>query len=235
MNPFKIDPFKLIFYAPEIEKRFYRVYESVISNYFVSNKHLIWNAKEIINYEKGGKDFKSDLLSYQLFFLLSFGVQDTVLSARKFCESFVKHSKVTKNMPENNPIKILCVESESVPTVVGVCQVIDEIRQKSESTGKFEYSEIRISVIETRENWRRLCGYIIDTVNSFFKNVELKLDFIEDFTSLSSQELTDRIGEIDIVILARVFQENRNFTESYSFMRVSCFYLFIFSVAVLIL
>lgn len=227
MNSVDIDSFKSIFSAPEIEKRFFRVYESVISNYFVSNKHLIWNVKEILHHEKGGKNFKTDLLSYQLFFLLSFGVQDTVLSARKFCESFLNHSEVIKNISENNPIKMLCLESESMPTVVGVCQVIDEIRQKSESTGKFEYSEIRISVIETRENWRRLCGYIVDTVNSFLKNIELKLDFIESFTRLPSQELIDRLEEIDIVIVARVFQENQIFTESYSFMRVSCFYLFI--------
>lgn len=225
MNFANFDLFKLAENARISIIRLDNVYSRIISKYF--NRQLISNRKEIINYEKDEKNFKTDVLTYQFYFLFSFGIQDTLLSARKFYNSVLYHLEIMQKLSTQNPLNLLCLESEALPTVIGVCQVINEIvsnkimsDRTAAETANPSFREIRILVIDTRQNWRRLCGYIVDEFNSYFNFIKLKLDFVDHFTSLSSQKLI----ELDLVVVARIFTEGRTFPQNYSSIQVSNYF-----------
>lgn len=203
--------FNKIKLSVDVEKRFCKIYESVISNYFLFSNELLSNTSKLLNsgkIEKWNK-LKIDLLSYQFAFLLSFSVQDTCLSVQAFYHSLVDNTQIVQELLKNNQIKLLCLESESLPTVIGVCQVIDDIFEKFGCECRFDYLEIRVSVVEKRQGWRRLCECIVETVNSYFRNIDLILDFVDEFLRLSDLRLFERIRESDLVIIARFFAKYR--------------------------
>ena len=207
MDPANCDSLKFGLSSREVEKRFYKIYRNVISNYFEFSENLISDAKEILSCKKERMKFKSDTPSYQLAFLLSFGIQDACTSARKFYESIENHTGIIKKFSKKSPIKLLCVENESLPAVIGVCQTINEIVKEFGSGGKFDFTEIKILVLDNRGKWKRLCGYVIDVANSYFTNIELKLDYVEDFLSWSFLEFSQRVQDLDLAVVARFFIE----------------------------
>lgn len=168
------------------------------------------------------------LMSLLISFISYFhSVQDTLLSARKFYDSVLYHLEIMQKLSDQNPLNLLCLESEALPTVIGVCQVINEIvsnkitcDRTAAETANPSFREIRILVIDTRQNWRHLCGYIVDEFNSYFNLIKLKLDFVDHFTSLSSQTLM----ELDFVIVARIFTEGKTFPQNYSSIQVSNYF-----------
>lgn len=220
MNSSNYDLFKL----GEITRisiiRLDNAYSRILSKFF--DRQLISNRKEIINSEKDEKNFKTDHLTYQFYFLFSFGIQDTLLSARKFYDSLLYNLEIMRISSVQNPVNVLCLESEALPTVIGVCEVINGIvSNKIKYVQTDNTREIRILMIDTRQNWRRLCECIVDEFNSYFKFIHLKLDFVDNFISLSS----DNIMELDLVIVARIFTEQWTFPQNYSSIQVSIYFI----------
>lgn len=68
MNLTNFDRFKLAEDARTSKIRIQNFYSRIISEYF--NRQLISNREEIINSEKDGKNFKTDVLTYQVLFLV---------------------------------------------------------------------------------------------------------------------------------------------------------------------
>ena len=221
MNLTNRDSLNFIMSAREVKQRFFKVYENVILNYFTFNEGLISSARAILNSQKQEKKFNTERPSNQLAFLLSFGIQDTCTVARKFYESIKYRIEIAKKLYKDNPIKLLCLGNESLPAVIGVCQVINEIVKEFGSAGQFDFGDIRIMIIGKGVKWRQLCTFIIDTVNSHFTNVELKLHFVGDFTSWSSQEFIDTVKGLNLMVIARIFKKGKWFTENYNLMKVS--------------
>lgn len=209
----------------DIEKRFCKIYERIISNYFQFSEKLISNANEMLNAGRKNQRIKMDHLSYQLAFLLSFSVQDTCMTVQAFYQSLMDNTEIFKDFSHNKLIKLFCIESESLPTVIGVCQVLDEIFEKFGCEWDFDYWEIRVSLVENREDWGRLCSCIVDTANSYFKNIDLKLDFVDDSPYWTSQELVDRVKESDLVIIARFFEKFGDCALDIAFLKVRVLFL----------
>lgn len=225
MNLTNFDRFKLAEDARTSKIRIQNFYSRIISEYF--NRQLISNREEIINSEKDGKNFKTDALTYQFYFLFSFGVQDTLLSARKFYASVLYQTQFIRKLLVENPINLLCLESEALPTVIGVCEVINEIvSNKSayvKSTSNVLFRIVRILVIDTRQNWRRLCKYIVEAFNTYFKIIRLQLYFADDITSIENSFDSRKLIDFDLVIVARIFTEHRTFSQNYSSIQVNIY------------
>lgn len=205
--------------------RIHNFYARIISKYF--SKELITNREEILNSEKDWKNFKTDLLTYQFYFLFSFAIQDTLLSARKFYGSVLYQTRFIRKLLEENPINLLCIESEALPTVIGVCEVINEIvSNKSvyvKPVGNLHFKTIQLLVIDKREKWRRLCKCIVDAFNSYFKTVKLQVNFVDDIISIENSFCSPKFIDFDLVVVARIFTEERPFSQNYSSMQVSIY------------
>lgn len=213
----------------DVEKRFCKIYESVISNYFQLNNELLLNTRKMLNGKKSRRQtYIMDHLSYQLAFLLSFSVQDTCLSVQAFYQSLMANTQIVEDFLKFNRIKLLCLGSESFPTTTGVCQVLKEFFENFGCECKFDYWEIQVTVFENRQDWERLCGCIMEVANSYFKNIDLKLDFVKlnDSPSWTAEELVDKIRESDLVIAARFFEKHRGATLNLEILKVRAFIIF---------
>lgn len=206
----------------DIERRFWRFYFTIIKDYFDLDEDFICLDKESPNHRKHTKRRKNIL--NQPDKLLRFCIQDTCLGLRKFYASFVNYIEIINYLSKKNLITIYCVLGKSLFAALGICIVIDEaLKQYGVSHGTNK-KQIELIVTEIEKDWRNICVYVVDRVNSCYKNVEIKLEFIDDYSTRLSVEAFRAIKEVDIVVMSRYLSDFPYLTVRNHFLEVSYIY-----------
>lgn len=207
-----------------IERRFWRFYLKVIKEYFNLDEDFICLMKEAPNSGRHTKRQSNFSIFNHPDELLRFCFQDTCLGLRKFYASFESYIDICYYLSKKNLITIYCALSESLLAALGICIVIDEaVAQYGVSHG-ITKKQIELIVTEREKNWRNMCVYIVERVNSCYKNVEIKLEIIDEHSTHLSVEVFRAIKEVDIVVMSRFLSHFPYLTLKSHFLEVSCIY-----------
>lgn len=201
--------FKLTEDVRSIERRICRFYLKVINDYYDFNP-----IKKKSPYRRKQTREKKDEL-------LLLCIQDTCLGLRKFYASLINYKEIAEYFSKKKLISIYCVQAESLLSALGICFVIDEAVEKYRLTDKAEMKQIQVVVTEKDQNWRSLCSYIVERVNSCYKNIEITLELISERSDRLSVEVFRTLREVDIVVMARYLSQFHCLTVRTHFLEVS--------------
>lgn len=204
--------FKLTEDIRSIERRICSFYDKVIKDYY----DLDENFSSIYVTNRYRKKLTLEMM--KLFLLC---IQDTCLGLRKFYASLIEYKEIAKYLSKKKLISIYCVQGESLLSALGICIVVDEAVEKYRLSSRADMMQIQLIVPERDENWRSLYSYIVERVNSCYKNVEIKLELVNKRSNRLSAEVFSSLKEVDIVIVARYFSQFDNSRIKAHFLEVS--------------
>lgn len=205
----------------DIERRFWRFYLKIIKEYFDLDEDFVCVMKEAPNSGRQTKRQNNFSIFNHPDELLRFCIQDTCLSLRKFYASFENYIDICYYLSKKNLITIYCVLGESLFAALGIIIVIDEALTQYGVSHGITKNQIELIITEKEKNWRNICVYIVERVNICYKNVEIKLELIDEHSTHLSVEVFRAIKEVDIVVMSRFLSHFPYLTLRTHFLEVS--------------